>query len=594
MATEKVNIDILFNTADAASSVKELKTSLRELRSAALAAGEGSAEFSKITEKAGELNDKITRVNENIRNNTGSAVENASRGLANLASVGAGAFSAVQGAAALFGVESKDLQQTLVKLNAAVALSSGLKSLAEAPDIIRDSVAAFKALNLVTKANQVVTFLATGAQTAFAAATGGLVISMQALTVAIAATGIGLLVIGIGLAAAAMMDFGEETGVSADEQARLNKEQADFIKQNDDYVLAVSKSGGAQGKFIIDNIALLNAQGATRQTILAQELKALDVSDKATQKSLDENKGRLRTLGVDLNQILIDNDKKRKILQAELNRINTEDANKIAILAKDEQKKTDELAIEDLKKRVEAEIKVEKEGVEESLKVKRLKKEEEFKIEEQRILNLKALEDQRKKDVIASENEVDGAKTIAFDNFKKIEEAKFSIAESTAAGLGAIGNIITKEGKKQENVNKGLALVQIAIDTARAIGSLTANSEANPANAVTFGAAGIAQFAAGIARILANIAAAKKILTTPSSSANVSSLAGGAAGTAPTIPTAPATPSATALFGTGGAGNVGGGGNAGQGGAIKVFVVESDITNAQRSVDESRGEIRIG
>lgn len=56
------------------------------------------------------------------------------------------------------------------------------------------------------------------------------------------------------------------------------------------------------------------------------------------------------------------------------------------------------------------------------------------------------------------------------------------------------------------------ALAAIGTDTAQAISSLTAASEANPANAFTFGGAGAAQFAAGIIRILANIVAAKNFL----------------------------------------------------------------------------------
>lgn len=62
---------------------------------------------------------------------------------------------------------------------------------------------------------------------------------------------------------------------------------------------------------------------------------------------------------------------------------------------------------------------------------------------------------------------------------------------------------------------KGITLAQIAVDTAKAISSLTANSSANPANAVTFGAAGAAQFVSGLATILANVAQAKQLLSTP-------------------------------------------------------------------------------
>jgi hypothetical protein len=60
---------------------------------------------------------------------------------------------------------------------------------------------------------------------------------------------------------------------------------------------------------------------------------------------------------------------------------------------------------------------------------------------------------------------------------------------------------------------KGIALAKIAIDTGQAISGLTANSETNPANAVTFGGAGILQFAAGIIRILTNLGSAKKLIT---------------------------------------------------------------------------------
>ena len=75
--------------------------------------------------------------------------------------------------------------------------------------------------------------------------------------------------------------------------------------------------------------------------------------------------------------------------------------------------------------------------------------------------------------------------------------------------LGVIGN----ESREFIVLQKALTLAQIAIDTAAAISSLTRNSEANPANAVTFGAAGAVQFAAGLIRILANIAKAKQVLT---------------------------------------------------------------------------------
>ena len=66
-----------------------------------------------------------------------------------------------------------------------------------------------------------------------------------------------------------------------------------------------------------------------------------------------------------------------------------------------------------------------------------------------------------------------------------------------------------KEGSKQY---RALALLQLGIDTAMAISALTARSEENIANAVTFGGAGILQWASGIARIMANIAMAREYM----------------------------------------------------------------------------------
>jgi len=76
-----------------------------------------------------------------------------------------------------------------------------------------------------------------------------------------------------------------------------------------------------------------------------------------------------------------------------------------------------------------------------------------------------------------------------------------------------MGSIIGLEGEHMANFQKALTIFQIAVDTASAISSLTKYSEANPANAATGGLAGITQFIAGLARITANIAKAKKILS---------------------------------------------------------------------------------
>ena len=73
--------------------------------------------------------------------------------------------------------------------------------------------------------------------------------------------------------------------------------------------------------------------------------------------------------------------------------------------------------------------------------------------------------------------------------------------------------LLVEQERKAFNTKRAVALAQIAIDTAKAISSLTAAAAANPTNAVTFGAAGAAQFATGIVAIGAQIAQAVALLS---------------------------------------------------------------------------------
>jgi hypothetical protein len=97
-------------------------------------------------------------------------------------------------------------------------------------------------------------------------------------------------------------------------------------------------------------------------------------------------------------------------------------------------------------------------------------------------------------------------------------DALLSIEQSLYTSAAALGELFIKDSKKLERFQKAQALIQIGIDTAKAISALVAASQANPANAVTGGLAGVAQFASGIAQILTNVAKAKQLLTSPSAS----------------------------------------------------------------------------
>jgi hypothetical protein len=167
-------------------------------------------------------------------------------------------------------------------------------------------------------------------------------------------------------------------------------------------------------------------------------------------------------------------------------------------------------------------------------------------------------------------------------------QAKLMVATEVVNGIAALGNAFIKDQKKLEKFNKASALVQIGIDTAKAISSLVAMSQANPLNAVTAGTAGIAQFASGIVSIITNIAKAKQLLSNPGASASGDTGGGGGGGDAGNTSTTSATPSIN-LFGQGNNANSMSSGNSlatGGGMTVTAIVSETQITNVQNKINK--------
>jgi hypothetical protein len=174
----------------------------------------------------------------------------------------------------------------------------------------------------------------------------------------------------------------------------------------------------------------------------------------------------------------------------------------------------------------------------------------------------------------------------SIDKAKNERDAKIAFAGDIANGIGAIGNMFIKDQKKLEKFNKAQALVQIGIDTAKAISSLVAMSQANPLNAVTAGGAGIAQYASGIVQIITNVAKAKALLSNPTGSP--SGGGGGGGGSESGTSVSQATP-AIQMFGQGNNLNTASGNqsvNANQNMVVTAVVSETDITNTQAKISK--------
>ena len=226
MAEKKViEIDIESNLGSLKSQLREAQS---EVASLSDKFGATSREAAEAAKRAADLKDRIgdakaltDAFNPDAKFN---ALSSSIGGVLN-------GFQAYEGALGLIGVQSEDVQKTLLKIQSAMALSQGLQGLGEAKDsfvqlgsTIKNSSIVQKAYNFVvygtttaTTAQTIATNIQTGATTATTTATKILRIAMLSLPIL-------AIVAGLAALAGAMGLFGDETETAEEKQAKLDKQ----------------------------------------------------------------------------------------------------------------------------------------------------------------------------------------------------------------------------------------------------------------------------------------------------------------------------------------------------------------------------------
>ena len=494
----------------------------------------------------------------------------------------AGGFQAVTGAMQLFGTESKEVEKALLKVQAASAFAEGLNNIRSLGDsfgnlklLIMDGV---RSLGTLKGA-----LIATGVG-AFAVAVGAIVTNWKEFVSYIDKTfpalgGIEKLFDRIKKVAFGTLSSIVE-GFKVVGEVIGNVFTGEFEKAIDTagtfgarVSQAYTKGYQEEEKKLADERAALKLELEVKQH--ERDLKLIEAQGKDTYSL------KRKLLNEELELLKLQNKKETDEYKNKLNEIQVLDAQHKKELADKAQKDFEERK----KKNIEFQKELEEGSI--AIEAARLKAEDDRKerLKKQKEDDEKAAIEAMKKQVELNEAYAKADAENAqrrIDNQIKIRDASIEMAQQTLNGLISLAEIGIKNEKRLEQFRKAAALVQIGIDTAKAISAAVAAASQTSITPVDLAV----KIATSVAMILANIAKAKQLLSSSSTSAT------------PSLTTAAPAASTSAT-------NAGGGVTMQQGPAqqgqtiananlinnamnnqnmIRAVVVETDITDSQRRV----------
>lgn len=167
-----------------------------------------------------------------------------------------GAFQAAQGAINLMGIESEATTEMIAKMQNVMAITDGLKSIAEGIESfgkLKDSVQGASIMAKLFGTETEAMTVATNAQTV---ATTGATVATNTFKKALIATGIGAIVVLIGTLIAKWEDLKEALGFAKEEQEEVNEALEESIEREKERKKAINDSVGS----VIGKYKLLQSQ----------------------------------------------------------------------------------------------------------------------------------------------------------------------------------------------------------------------------------------------------------------------------------------------------------------------------------------------
>lgn len=285
--SEIIEIQIKSNIPQVEQETSGYRKQIRELRKDIDNLTPGTEQYDAALQNLANTMHEYQEEQLLVRNSAGdlgTSIEN----LQQLGTGIAAGFSSVNAIMALTGNNSEALQQTMVKLQAGIALVQGMKGLEGMGKTMKATINSLTSMFTATKAQTTATTGMAAANVTATATTKGLSVALKGLKAALIATGIGAIVVLVGelINGLGKLFSWVQKNVSA---------QNEFKDANEN----LNKSFDAQNEHLNNEIKLLSASGASQEEIIKEKQRLIAAQKAETEATLKNAIARLQSLKAD-------------------------------------------------------------------------------------------------------------------------------------------------------------------------------------------------------------------------------------------------------------------------------------------------------
>lgn len=345
--------EVLEPTEGLRQRLKKLTQQIAEMK---LAGDDGTETFQKLVIEAGNIKDAMGDAAAEIKN-AGSDTKTFDNLIGSAQAV-AGGFSVATGLVAIFGQENKELEKTMLKVNAAIAITQGLQSISAALE--KEGALTLLASNIQLKVKNAQKVIETGLESESIIVRGAATVAQKVLNAAMAANPIGILVVAVAGLITILATYGRSAAAARQQTSDLNVALGQGAKNFEERAEAIKQLGEA-------SINSLENEGAVASRIAQVRLE----NEKQLADARKQRIAELRALEATSADAELE---KRQELQAEIRKLEDQsitDQLNVNNLTVQQQKILNEERLKNTIAGLEAELSTAEEGSQKQLNLQR-------------------------------------------------------------------------------------------------------------------------------------------------------------------------------------------------------------------------------